>query len=100
MPLELELKRKVELYGTEKSAWHFIVLPENISEDLRIMFKGMTGGFSSLPVEVAIGKTVWKTSIFYSARDKGFLLPVKAMVRKNENIQAGKTVSFTMKILI
>lgn len=100
MPLEIELKRKVELYGTEKGAWHFIVLPKSISKDLREMFHGMTGGFGSLPVEVKIGKTIWKTSIFYSARDGAFLLPVKAMVRKNENITAGKTVSFTIRIII
>ncbi|EKE24933.1 MAG: hypothetical protein ACD_5C00354G0010 [uncultured bacterium] len=100
MPIELELKRRVQLYGTEKSAWHFIVLPKNVSKDLKQMFQGMTGGFGSLPVEVTIGKTVWRTSIFYSAKDKAFLLPIKAMVRKNENISIGKTVSFTMKILI
>jgi len=49
-------------------------------------------------LEVKIGKTAWKTSIF-PAKDGTYLLPVKAQVRKAEGLFAGNRVSFAIKIL-
>lgn len=100
MSLEIELKRKVQIHQSEKTAWYLVMLPKGVSQDLKKLYEGMTGGFGSLPVEVTVGNTTWKTSIFPESKDGAFLLLLKAAVRKKENIQAGKMVSFTMKILI
>jgi len=100
MPLELKMRRRIELYESTKAAWHMIMLPKGISRDLRKFFAGATGGFGSLPVEVKVGKTVWRTSIFPESKDGAFLLLVKAEVRKKESITAGDLVSFTLTILV
>ena len=94
------MKRKVLLLESKKAAWHVVLLPKGLSQDLKKFFEGATAGFGSLPVEVTIGKTTWKTSIFPESRDGAFLLLLKAEVRKKENIKAGDTVSFALKILI
>lgn len=57
-------------------------------------------GFGSLPVEVTIGKTVWKTSIFPEKTSGSYILPVKAMVRKAEKIEAGDEIEFSVTINI
>lgn len=77
-----------------------VLLPKGLSRDLRKFFEGMTAGFGSLPVEVTVGKTVWKTSIFPESKDGAFLLLIKAEVRKKESIKAGDLVSFKIDILI
>lgn len=97
--MELEMRRRVMLYGGEKAAWHFVVLPKGLSQDLRKFFAGMERGFGSLPVRVSIGKTTWTTSIFPESKAGAFMFPIKAKVRKKENIKAGDMVSFNLEIL-
>jgi hypothetical protein len=98
--MELEMRRKVLLYEGGKIGWHLVLLPKGLSQDLRKFFAGMERGFGSLPVEVTIGKTTWKTSIFPENKNGAFLLLLKAEVRKKENIRAGDMVSFRLSILI
>ncbi|KKQ80323.1 MAG: hypothetical protein UT03_C0027G0011 [Candidatus Moranbacteria bacterium GW2011_GWD2_38_7] len=98
--MEFELKRKVILYEGKSRVWHMIFLPKGLSNDLKKFFEGMTSGFGSLPVEVTIGKTTWRTSIFPENKEGAFLLLLKAEVRRKENISAGDTVPFLLKILI
>lgn len=98
--MEFELKRKIELVVTEKASWHMIYLPIGISRELRRLFAGLEGGFGSLPVQVTIGETSWKTSIFSESKNGAFLLLLNAKVRKKEQIQAGKVLSFSIKILL
>lgn len=100
MSLEFEIKRKVEIHQTEKVTWYLVMLPKGVSQDLKKLYEGMTAGFGSLPVEVTVGSTTWKTSIFPESKDGAFLLLLKAAVRKKENIQAGKMVLFKIRILI
>ncbi|EKD58236.1 MAG: hypothetical protein ACD_56C00167G0004 [uncultured bacterium] len=98
--MEFELKRKVILYEGKSRVWHMIFLPKGLSRDLKKFFAEMTGGFGSLPVEVTIGKTTWKTSIFPENKKGAFLLLLKAEVRKKENIKAGDMKHLLLKILI
>ena len=97
---EIKLKGKVWLYTGGKSSWHFVMLPKGKSRDLRNFFAGMERGFGSLPVEVTIGKTTWRTSICPDSKEGAYLLPLKAAVRKSEKIEAGDNVSFLLKILV
>jgi hypothetical protein len=100
MPMEMKMRRSVTLYGGDKGAWHFVVLPKGLSQDLRKFFAGMERGFGSLPVQVSIGKTTWKTSIFPESKDGAFMFPIKAEVRKKENIKEGDMLSFSLKIIV
>lgn len=81
-----------------KDAWHFLTLPKNESKEIRGLFGDLKRGFGSLRVRVTIGATSWDTSIFPSAKDKAYLLPVKASVRKAEGLKSGATVAFTMQL--
>lgn len=81
-----------------KDAWHFLTLPKAESKEIRELFGDLKRGFGSLRVRVKIGKTSWDTSIFPSAKDQAYLLPIKASVRKNEALQTGATVTFTIEL--
>jgi hypothetical protein len=55
-------------------------------------------GFGSVRVEAAIGDTVWRTSVF-PQRSGGYILPVKASVRRDAGIALGDDVTFRIKLL-
>lgn len=82
------------------AAWHFVTIPKELADVLTGMFSGWKRGFGSLPVEVTIGATTWQTSIFPDKRSQGYLLPLKAVVRKKEGIKVGDTLKFTLSVLV
>lgn len=82
------------------AGWHFVTLPEDVSEDIKRQFGDLKRGWGSLPVKVTVGKTTWKTSIFPDKETKGYLLPLKANVRKKEKIVADKKITLVMEIKV
>lgn len=96
---KFEFKAKVWLYSGQ-AAWHFASLPKGLSADLKKWFGEEARGWGSLPVEVELGKSKWKTSIFPDSKTKTYLLPLKAAVRKIENVTASSTYSFSIQILV
>jgi len=76
------------------SSWFFVTLPADLADDLR-MEAGPPRGFGSIRVEVVIGSSVWKTSVFPS--DGTFVLPVKKLVRVKEGIEEGDSVEVSVR---
>ena len=93
-----KLQGKVWLYPGESANWHFVNVDKKVSEDIRIKFGKKARGFGSQPVVVTIGKTKWKTSIFPDQHSGTYLLPLKARVRSAEEIDAGDTIPFSIKL--
>ena len=87
--MEQEFESVVELWQTDKSAWYFGLLPVELSAELRELTNGMRGGFNSIRVEVRIGASVWRTSVFLDSKRACFMLPLKAEVRKAQNLSVG-----------
>lgn len=86
--------------GQGKGAWHFIQLPLDLGEELSKIASGagMRGRWGSLKVEATVGHTTWKTSIFPN-EDGSFLLPVKADVRKAEEVGEGDLVEVILELM-
>jgi hypothetical protein len=89
---------KVWLYPGD-AAWHFVTVPQDISDEIDARFGDRKRGWGSLRVEVVIGKTTWKTSIFPDKREASYILPIKAAVRKAEHIAKGDLVLILLEIL-
>ena len=51
-----------------------------------------------MPVVAQIGKTIWKTSIFFDNKLGAYIFPLKAEVRKKENISEDNTITFSIEI--
>jgi hypothetical protein len=49
-----------------------------------------------IPVSARIGRTTWTTSLF--PKDGGYLLPVKAVVRRAERIDLGDEVAVLLRL--
>lgn len=93
------MTEKVWLYPGDMANWHFVTLTKKIGQEIKETRGKSARGFGSLPVEVKIGVTIWKTSIFPDRRAGSYLLPLKAKVRKVEDIEAGDTITFSVTLL-
>jgi len=78
-----------------KGSWHFLTLDgaagEAIAahEAMRRLELGRGRGFGSVRVEARIGASRWTTSVFPSASAGGYILPIKAAIRRAEGLAAG-----------
>lgn len=87
----------VWLWDADKGSWHFLTVPPDQAAEIRFDSMGMRGGFGSVRVEAAIGDVSWTTSLF-PQREGGYILPLKADIRRRAGIAAGDevTVRLTM----
>lgn len=73
--------------------WHFVNVPIKISEDIREKYgKGM------IKVMVTTGKSVWDTALFPHKQSKGYLLSIKKIIRKKENIYESDVIKISFKL--
>ena len=70
-------------------SWIFLALPQDVADEVLEIGSPYQRGFGSLRVEATIGATVWRTSVFPSAAEKTFVLPVKKAVRTAEGLVEG-----------
>lgn len=94
----ITLSASVWLWTSNGASWHFLTVEGEAAAEVRYASLGLTRGFGSVPVEVTIGKTHWRTSLFPSKSVGGFMLPLKASVRKAEGFAVGDTVEVTLAI--
>ena len=93
------MKETMVLWQTEGTAWHFLPVTLECGKEIKERYGKNRSGFGSLPVEVTIGGTKWKTSIFPDKQSGSYILPIKASVRRAEDIEAGEGVEFSIKVV-
>ena len=94
------------IWTTDKApaSWHFLTLEGEVADSIhalalmrRLEF-GRKRGWGAMKVRATIGDTSWDTSIFPAKDVGGWLLPVKAAVRKAEGLIAGDAVAITVEL--
>jgi hypothetical protein len=74
-----------------KGSWYFLTIDGETAEAIRAAAVN-AAAWGSVYVEATIGSTIWRTSLFPSKQAGGWLLPLKAAVRKAEKIAEGSVV--------
>ena len=99
--IDLDFTFTAELWEwTGKGSWVFVTLPEELSADIKHFTRHMTRGFRSVRVDVTVGETNWKTSLFPDSKRGAYLLPIKKAVRAAENISIGDAAEFAISVAI
>ena len=86
------------LWSGEGGSWHFVSVPEEQSGEIRAHALLTRGGFGSARVECTINGVTWRTSVF-PVKSGGYILPVKAQVRRDAGIAAGDEVTVELELL-
>ena len=86
----------LQLWNGADGNWHFITVPEDFVGEIKAHSLGIRRGFGSVKVEVTVNEVIWRTSIF-PQKSGGYILPIKADVRRRANISAGDEVTVTIE---
>jgi len=78
------------------SPFHFVTVPEEESQDIEAVARDVTYGWGCIPVTARVGTTRFTTSLF--PKDGGYIVPIKAAVRKAERIDLGDVVKLALSI--
>ncbi len=94
--MNINIKTKVWIWDGP-NPWYFVRIPEAESKVIRKEFRAVHRGWGSIPVNVKIGESKWKTSIFWEKKGT-YLLPIKKSIRIKENISNTSEVDLNIKI--
>jgi hypothetical protein len=83
-------------YWRGPAPWYFVTVPAKQCRDLNAMAGSVTYGWGMIPATIRIGKTEWQTSLF--PKDGRYIVPIKASVRKAEQIEEGDEVTVRLEV--
>lgn len=89
-----------ELYAwdVQGGSWVFLNLPEHVTDEIDDGSREPRG-FGSVRVEVSVGSSTWRTSVFPSKQEATYVLPVKKAVRRAEGVDVGDVVHVRLGVL-
>lgn len=74
----------------------FVPVPPEISDEIKSVSKAITYGWGVIPATVRIGRTTFSTALF--PRQGIYLVPVKVLVQKAEQVDIGDLVRVRLEI--
>jgi hypothetical protein len=87
------------LWSGGQGSWHFLTIPEDRAAEIGAHgFASERRGFGSVRVAAAINGVSWRTSVF-PQKSGGYILPIKADVRRRADIAAGDEVTVEIELL-
>ena len=78
------------------AGWYFVTLPPEAAEVVVQECEDVRRGFGSVRVEVTLGGSTWRTSVFPDSASGSFVLPLKAQVRRQEDVREGDRVDLQL----
>lgn len=86
------------LWSGGQVSWHFFTVPEQLCDEIRAQSLAHRGGFGSVRVEARVNGVACRTSVF-PQKSGGYILPVKASVRRDAGIAAGDEITVELELL-
>lgn len=87
------------LWDVSGGAWVFLNLPEEVGDEIDDGSREPRPGFGSVRVEVSVGSSTWRTSVFPSKQEATYVLPVKKAVRRTEGLEVGDVARVVLRVL-
>lgn len=95
--MEVEFNGEI-WYWRGPSPFFFVTVPAEQSGDLKAISELVTYGWGTIPVNVRIGRTEWKTALW--PKDGHYIVPIKDTVRKAEDLEQGDNVTVRLEVQI
>ncbi|WP_298462001.1 DUF1905 domain-containing protein [uncultured Cellulomonas sp.] len=99
--MTLEFDADLWRWDARRDSWTFVSVPTDLADDVldRTAAAGPPRGFGSVRVEVELGATTWRTSLFPDATRRTYVLPVKRAVREGAGVDVGDTLHLRVRLL-
>lgn len=78
--------------------WHFVSLPEIISKEIRENLGWQEEGWGRMKATAGIKEHSWETAIWFDTKLNTYILPIKADIRKQTNLEINKEIEFVVWI--
>nr|BFE60834.1 DUF1905 domain-containing protein [Dactylosporangium thailandense] len=75
---------------------HFVTVPAAECAAIADLARMVSYGWGMIPVAVRVGGSQWTTSMF--AKDGGYIVPLRAAVRRSEGIDVGDVVTVHLRV--
>lgn len=93
--MQFEFSGKI-IFWHGPAPWFFVNVPAKHSREIKAISNLVTYGWGVIPVQVRINETEFTTSLF--PKDGRYLVPIKASVRKAEELDKGDKVTIQLEI--
>ena len=81
-----------------EATWVFVTVPIDQADEIADLVPRRPG-FGSVRVEATIGSTTWRTSLFPDSKAGSYVLPVKAAVRRAEELDTGDRATVEVTVV-
>lgn len=95
--IKYEFSVKIWQY-TGPNGWHFVSLPVDIALEIRQNLKWQEEGWGRMKALAQIKLSQWTTAIWFDKKQNTYLLPLKASIRKQENLKVDDDVKIFLWI--
>lgn len=95
MILELEFSGEV-WFWRGPAPWYFVTVPDAECAALEDLSPLVSYGWGMIPASVTIGTSSWATALW--PKDGGYIVPLKAAVRRTERIDEGDPVTVRLSV--
>lgn len=96
--MQYEFEAPVWLWEQRSDVWTFVTVPPEPSAEIADVAAALPRrGFRSVRVEVGIGGSTWRTSIFADGSGH-FMLAIKKAVRDAESLRAGDVAQVSLEL--
>ncbi|MBN9216192.1 MAG: hypothetical protein ABS62_05000 [Microbacterium sp. SCN 70-200] len=96
--MRVEFEGEIYRWAARTDSWYFVNLPADLSAEIREIPRPYRG-FGSVRVNVRIGGSRWRTSIFPDAGQGTYVLPLKRAVRDAEGLVDQAVVAVELDVL-
>ncbi len=93
--LEISFTGKV-IHWRGPAPFYFVVIPDDQVGEVRWAARIASYGWGCVPVDASASGLAFRTALF--PKDGGYMLPLKAEVRKKLGIDLGDSIAITMRI--
>ncbi len=98
--IKCEFSSKAYHYSTSADmvGWTIVSLSKELSAEIRESFKREEQGWGRLKATAKTGGSEWQTAIWFDTKLDTYMLPIKAAIRKKENIALEQVVDVAIWI--
>lgn len=79
-------------------SFYYVAIAGETAAAIQAAARGRSGSWGMVRIKVAIGVTRWQTSLFRSKEIGGYVLPMKAAVRKAVGVVEGDPVTVELSL--